>query len=268
MLITQTGHDERGGRIVEHVSRQRRRADRARPRRPDAPPPPPCSLDGTASASYDFDLGWALPHQELPAVRRAARRLARHDPRARPGQRARPGRPGLGPRACSSATTPTSGRRSSTTRTQAWRDVEALADRAHLVKLSDRGRRRCSIPAPTPRTSPARCSHGDRTELVLLTRGGDGLRGVRRAAWWSRRARRPRSSVVDTVGAGDAFMAATPRRALEDVGVRRLRRRAAAPTGRGSSGCCGRRARSPRSPARDRAQPHRRVAELRPDWPA
>lgn len=88
---------------------------------------------------------------------------------------------------------------------QAWGDIESLAGRANLVKLSEADIEMLH-PGADPDSIAGSLLTGDRTELVILTRGAggatafvDGLRvdvaGIE-------------VEVVDTVGAGDAFMAA------------------------------------------------------------
>ncbi len=96
---------------------------------------------------------------------------------------------------------------------QAWGDVESLADRANLVKLSEQ-----DIALLHPGADPDDIARslltGERTELVILTRGPrgatayvDGLAVDVPAA---------PVAVVDTVGAGDAFMAGVLATLLED----------------------------------------------------
>jgi fructokinase len=88
---------------------------------------------------------------------------------------------------------------------QAWGDIESLADRANLVKLSEQ-----DIELLHPGADPDDIARsllvGDRTELVILTRGPRGATAFAEGAEVSV----PGTSVevVDTVGAGDAFTAA------------------------------------------------------------
>lgn len=89
--------------------------------------------------------------------------------------------------------------------TQTWRDLEAVAERCSLVKLSDEDARLLH-----PDADPgdiARSLLSDRTELVLLTRGADGATAY--AAEGAVTVAGPAITVVDTVGAGDSFMSAT-----------------------------------------------------------
>jgi fructokinase len=203
LLITEVGHDDRGTRIVEQVEASGAELIAA---------PSPTGRTATATVvltggepAYDFDIGWGLPHQELPQcdalhvgslgtvlepgrdsvldlVEQAWARevFVSYDPNVRAPLVADP--------------------------VQAWRDVESLAGRAHLVKLSDQD---VAVlhPGADPEDIARSLLQGDRTEIVLLTRGGEGS-----AAFVDDLVvRAPATSVLvaDTVGAGDAFMAAT-----------------------------------------------------------
>jgi fructokinase len=210
MLITEVGRDERGTWIVEKVEASGAELIAAPSATGRTATATVTLVDG--EASYDFDIGWTLPHQELPAcdalhvgslgtvlepgrtsvldlVEQAWARdvFVSYDPNVRAPLVADP--------------------------TQAWLDVESLAARAHLVKLSDQD---VAILHPGADAEDIARSllQGDRTEIVLLTRGGDGATAfvddlvVRVPAL--------EIDVVDTVGAGDAFMAAVLAVLLED----------------------------------------------------
>jgi len=261
MLITEVGNDERGRRIVDHVEDSGAELIAA---------PSPTGRTATATvslqhgeASYTFDLGWSLPHQELPAcdalhvgslgtvlepgrnsvldlVEQAWARdvFVSYDPNVRAPFVDDPD--------------------------QSWRDVESLAARAHLVKLSDQD---VDIlqPGADPEDIARSLLDGDRTEIVLLTHGGEGAAGfvgdlvVRVPAL--------KIEVVDTVGAGDAFMAACLAVLMEDsafghygAGVptdpERLERMLRAAVEVSGITCSRPGAAAPRR------------QELRPDWPA
>lgn len=159
--------------------------------------------------TYDLDLTWNLPHQDLPEcdalhvgslgtvlepgrdsvldlVEQAWARdvFISYDPNVRAPALADHG--------------------------QSWRDVESLADRAHLVKLSEQ-----DIDLLHPGADPDDVARslltGERTEMVILTHGPRGA-----TAYVEGPAREVLSvgvpasevEVLDTVGAGDAFMAA------------------------------------------------------------
>jgi len=210
MLITEVGHDERGRRIVTKVEAAGAELIAA-PSRSGRTATSTVALE-SGEATYDFDIGWSLPHQELPQcdalhvgslgtviepgrnsvldlVEQAWARdvFVSYDPNVRAPLVA--------------------------DRVQAWRDLEALAARAHLVKLSDQD---VAVlhPGADPEDIARSLLEGDRTEIVLLTRGGDGATAFVDGLV----VRVPASAieVVDTVGAGDAFMAATLAVLLED----------------------------------------------------
>lgn len=92
---------------------------------------------------------------------------------------------------------------------QSWRDVESLADRAHLVKLSEQ-----DIDLLHPGAEPGAVARsllsGERTELVILTRGPRGATAYAEGPQGevvTVNVPALETTVVDTVGAGDAFMA-------------------------------------------------------------
>jgi fructokinase len=89
-------------------------------------------------------------------------------------------------------------------RAAAWRDVREIGSGARLVKLSDEDLRLLR-----PDDAEADVCHallGGRTELVVLTRGAAGATAFTEGA--SVDVPAPPTDVVDTVGAGDSFMAA------------------------------------------------------------
>jgi fructokinase len=161
-------------------------------------------LDASGAASYDFDLGWELQPRTLPEeatalhvgslgtalrpgrdqvlamVAEATRRglLVSYDPNARPSLTPDPA--------------------------QAWRDVLEVAASAAVVKLSDEDLAFLA-PGTTPEGLAAELLRGP-TRLVVVTFGGEGALAFSRETQ-VRVASRP-SRVVDTVGAGDSFMAA------------------------------------------------------------
>jgi fructokinase len=91
-------------------------------------------------------------------------------------------------------------------RARTRRQVEELAARCSLVKLSDE-----DADLLAPAADPAELARillgGERTRLVLLTRGAGGATAFTPGGETTVLPRQV--EVVDTVGAGDAFMAAT-----------------------------------------------------------
>ncbi|QWZ08433.1 carbohydrate kinase [Nocardioides panacis] len=163
-------------------------------------------LDEQHSATYDFDLVWDLPAQELPddllgihvgslgaslqpgraavvdLVRRAVEDdvFVSYDPNIRPAFL--------------------------DDREAAWADVVEIARLARLVKLSDEDLR--LLRPDTPEEDVCReLLSGTDTELVILTRGAEGAVAFTDGATLPVPA--PPTDLVDSVGAGDSFMAAT-----------------------------------------------------------
>ena len=203
LLITQVGADERGERVVAHLE-----ADEVEvvtvPTEHGRTSTATATLDDDGAATYTFDLAWTLPHQELPAcdalhvgsigtsldpgrasvvdlVDQAWGRdvFVSFDPNLRPAFMESPD--------------------------SAWSDLLAVAERATLVKMSED-----DVALVQPGADPADIARvlleGERTELVVITHGSRGASGYAPEAevfvegvW---------VDTVDTVGAGDSFMAA------------------------------------------------------------
>lgn len=210
-LVTQTGTDDRGERVVEHLTRSGVEV-LAAPTPSGRTPTARVRLDDTGSPSYAFDLEWSLPAQELPAcdalhvgslgavlepgrnsvvdlVEQAWQRdvFVSYDPNVRAEFLAEPD--------------------------QVWRDVAALGERASLVKLSSEDVALLH-PGADPEDIARSLLTGERTELVLLTHGGEGATAF--AGDLSVHVAAPVVDVVDTVGAGDAFTAAVLAILFED----------------------------------------------------
>lgn len=203
-LITQLGDDARGRVLVEHA-RGSGAAVVAAPTSSGSSSVARAQLDATGVARYDFDLDWSLPTQELPPcqalhvgslgtvlepgrasvldlVRQAVDRdaLVSYDLNVR------------------ESFVPDAAR--------AWADARELAARCGLVKLSDEDAD-VLVPGQTPEETAHQLLAGERTQLVLLTRGPRGATAYTDTVEVSAI---PRPiTVVDTVGAGDAFMAAS-----------------------------------------------------------
>jgi fructokinase len=213
-LITQLGDDDHGRHVREHLAAsgvELFAAPAAQGRTSTAS----VRLDETGSAAYSFDLAWSLPGQELPAcdvlhvgslgavlepgresvvdlVEQAWQRgvFVSYDPNVRAEFLAEPDR--------------------------AWLDLAALAERAALVKVSSE-----DVALLHPGADPADIARtlltGERTELVVVTDGAAGS-----TAYVEERAVHvpaPPVEVVDTVGAGDSFMAGLLTILFEDGAV-------------------------------------------------
>jgi len=199
VLVTELGRDERAQKVASAVLAAGAELESS---------PAPGGRTATATVtleagepSYELDLSWELPHRTLPdcdalhvgslgTVLEPGRTsvldlveqawaldvFVSFDPNVRVG----------GP--------------------EAWSDVESLADRAHLVKLSEQDVELLH-PGADPSSIARALLSGDRTELVILTRGAHGASAYTAAAE-AHVSARP-TDVVDTVGAGDTFTAAT-----------------------------------------------------------
>lgn len=204
-LVTRVGDDERGRAVQEHVRASGVRLSEGSVVKGARTSTATANLDENRAATYDFELDWDLPPLDLPADavglhvgslgtvlepgRAAVHDLVRaavaadvfvsYDPNIRPFF--------LGDRDA------------------AWRDVVALAGAARLVKLSDEDLRLLR-PDATEDEVCADLLAAEDTELVVLTRGGEGATAYAEGA--TRRVQAPRIDLVDTVGAGDSFMAA------------------------------------------------------------
>lgn len=203
-LLTQVGHDERGGLIVRHVTASGAEIV-AVPTTSGRTSLATAHLDEQGLASYDFDLEWSLPRQELPAC------LALHVGSL--GTVLEPGRESvvdLVEQAVSRGTFVSfdANLRESFVddRDRAWHQVREIGARSTLVKLSDEDAALLD-PGSDPDEVARTLLQGERTDLVILTRGAQGATSFTPEGEVSAR---PRTiEVVDTVGAGDAFMAAT-----------------------------------------------------------
>jgi fructokinase len=204
LLVTQVGEDPRGRRIVEHVrdSGARICAEPA-----GTTSTATATLDEHNQASYDFELTWSLHRQLLPETtalhfgslgaalepgRQAVLDLARQaaqaglfvsfDPNIRPVF--------------------------VTDRAQAWRDVVESAELATLVKVSDDDLA-VLRPGASMADLAAEVLAGERTELVIVTCGAAGAHAFGGGDGGRVSLAPPDVRVVDAVGAGDSFMAAT-----------------------------------------------------------
>ncbi len=203
-LITQVGHDERGGLVVQHVTHSGAEIV-AVPSSSGRTSVANAHLDVTGAASYDFDLVWDLPRQELPPC------LALHVGSL--GTLLHPGRGSvldLVEQACARDTFVSydANVRESFVddRDRVRQEVLTLGARCNLVKLSDEDAVVLD-PASDPDDFARTLLRGTRTQVVVLTRGPQGASAFVEGG---EVVGRPRPvEVIDTVGAGDAFMAAT-----------------------------------------------------------
>ena len=212
-LVTQVGHDERAEVIVRHVESSGA-VVLAAPTTSGRSSVARATLDATGAASYDFDLEWTLPRQELPACQ------GLHVGSL--GTVLEPGRASvrdLAEQAVARDLFVSFDANLRETfvedRDATWALVRDLGALCTLVKLSDEDARLLR-PDADPDDVARELLTGARTDLVLLTRGPDGATAFA-GDHEVHGSTRP-VSVVDTVGAGDAFMSATLAQ-LHDLGA-------------------------------------------------
>lgn len=206
LLVTEIGDDELGRMVVDHVRGSGVRLADGALLADTRTSTATATLDENRAATYDFDLSWTLTERPLPEpaaglhvgsigaalrpgrdavvalLREAEQRgsFVSYDPNARPAFLPGP--------------------------EQAWADVVEVAAYAHLVKLSDE-----DVHVLAPGRTPAAVaemllSSGGATRLVVVTHGGTAAEAFTRED--SVRVPSQPVEVVDTVGAGDSFMAA------------------------------------------------------------
>lgn len=161
-------------------------------------------LTGQGVASYEFDIDWRPPPLRLPdecvAVHTGSIATV-----------LQPGATDVGAFVAGLADAPVTVTLDPNARpaitpdpAQAWSAATELAAAADLVKLSEED---CEFlrPGETPEQIATGLLDNSRTTCVVVTLGGDGAVGVTRET--TVRVPAPRIEVVDTVGAGDSFMA-------------------------------------------------------------
>lgn len=202
LLLTEVGDDERGQAVIGAVTGSGAEIVAA-PSSGNRTATATAVLDARGDASYSFDVAWTLPPQELPAC--DALQVGSL------GTLLDPGRTSVldlvdqaYARDVPVSYDPNLRRELLEDRGQAWRDVEALAERCLLVKLSEEDVALLH-PGADPRDIARSLLQGERTELVVLTRGRAGSEAFSETLHVAVPA--PSVPVVDTVGAGDAFTA-------------------------------------------------------------
>lgn len=263
-LVSQVGHDERGGLVVQHVRASGAEIE-ALPTDTGRTSVATARIDENGAARYEFDIGWTLPRQELPPCH------ALHVGSL--GTILEPGRESvldLVEQAWTREVFVSYDANLRETflddRARTRRHVQELAGRCSLVKLSDEDADLLA-PGEPPEDLARSLLVGERTRIVLLTLGAEGA--VAFTETGETRGRPRQVEVVDTVGAGDAFTAGTLaqlfdldafRRPGPGVPLERLEREAVEVLLRGATEIaaltCERRGANP---------PRRR--ELPPGWP-
>lgn len=201
LLVTELGDDPHGELVIEHLRASEVELAPGSVRTGHRTSTATARLAADGAASYEFDLTWDLGAAALPdelaglhvgslgtalapgreavlaLLDQAAGRdvLVTYDPNVRPG---------LLP---------------------SWHDVARVAADVDVVKMSDE-----DVALLRPEESVHAVARevldNGRTRLVVVTRGDEGALGF--TAQGSAEVVAPRTDVVDTVGAGDSFMAA------------------------------------------------------------
>ena len=204
-LVTRIGDDGFGREVAEHLRASGVVLDEESVVAGRRTSTATAYLDEQHAASYDFDLDWDLPHQEV-----SADLLGIHVGSL--GASLRPGRAAVVDLAAHAADDGGFVSYDPNIRPffvddvgSAWRDVCEVAGSARLVKLSDEDLQHLR-PGEDAEQVCRDLLEGRHTELVVLTRGGNGATAYVEGSTLAVPA--PPTDVVDTVGAGDSFMAA------------------------------------------------------------
>ncbi len=204
VLLTELGDDESGRLVLDHARASGVTVDPGSVVRGAATSTATATLDEHGAASYAFDLRWTLGPRRLPEGSTALHVGSL-------GTALRPGRDSvvdLVHQARDSGLLVTFDPNARPTLTpdheEAWADVRQVAALADLVKLSDE-----DLAFLQPGSTPAETAAlllSERTKLVVVTSGGSGAFAASADAVTEVHSRQV--DVVDTVGAGDSFMAA------------------------------------------------------------
>ena len=204
VLITRLGDDEHGRWVADHVRDAGAQLSDSSVVPGTTTSTATALLDDDRAARYEFDLVWDLDHHQLPDARalhvgslgasllpgrhavadlvrqaREADVFVSYDPNVR----------------ATFVTDPVA----------AWEEVAEIASQAELVKVSDE-----DLAVLRPGADPAESARlllaGGTTELVVVTHGPGGA--TAHAPTFTVHEDAPPTDLVDTVGAGDSFMAA------------------------------------------------------------
>jgi fructokinase len=204
-LVTRLGDDEHGKLTLAHVQDSGVRLAEGSLVPGGTTSTATAHLDAANAATYDFEIGWDLPQQQL-----APDAVGVHVGSL--GTVLEPGRDAVvdlvrqaGDRGVFVSYDPNIRPFFLDDAEAAWRDVCGLAAGARLVKLSDEDLRLLR-PGVDEDDVCRELLAGESTELVVLTRGSDGAVAFTEGSTVTVPA--PPTDVVDTVGAGDSFMAA------------------------------------------------------------
>jgi fructokinase len=202
VLVTRIGDDAHGKLVAEHAAASAVALSEGSVVAGRRTSTATAWLDSGHAATYDFDLVWDLDPVRLPADARglhvgslgavlrpgrdavidllgqARGRFVSYDPNIRPAF--------------------------VTDRDATWGDVAEVAAAARLVKCSEEDLAALRPGEPEPDVAAGLLA-GESTEMVVVTKGGAGATAYTEGVRLDLPA--PPTAVVDTVGAGDSFMA-------------------------------------------------------------
>lgn len=205
VLVTQLGDDEDGRLVTGHLAASgvELAPGSVEPGRRTSTAT--AHLDDAGSATYTFDLVWELPARSLPSEP-----LAVHVGSL--GASLEPGRQAVADLVRQASVDEVfvsydlNARPAFVTdAVTAWRDVLEIAGGARLVKMSDEDAMLLQPGVPVEEVAAGLLASSS-TELVVVTEGARGARGFSDGG--EVHASAPVTELVDTVGAGDAFMSA------------------------------------------------------------
>lgn len=204
VLITRIGDDEHGRWVADHVRDSGAQLSDSSVVPGTTTSTATALLDEDRAARYEFDLVWDLDHHQLPDAR--GLHVGSLGASLLPGRHAVAGLVrqardadvfvSYDPNIRAAFVTDPDG---------AWREVAEIASQAELVKVSDEDLT-VLRPGEDPAASAALLLAGGTTELVVVTHGSGGATAY--TPTFSVHADAPPTDLVDTVGAGDSFMAA------------------------------------------------------------
>ena len=204
-LVTRLGDDDHGELVLDHLRDSGVRLADGSLVSGGTTSTATAYLDAANAATYDFELVWDLPVQPLPPDT-----VGVHIGSL--GTTLDPGRAGVadlvrqaGEGGVFVSYDPNIRPFFLEDAEAAWQDVRRIAAGARLVKLSDEDLRLLR-PGAAEDDICRGLLDGEATELVVLTRGAEGALAFMEGSTLVVPA--PATDVVDTVGAGDSFMAA------------------------------------------------------------
>lgn len=203
LLITRVGDDEHGRWIADHLRESGAELSATSVVPGSRTSTATAHLDEEQAARYEFDLVWDLDHHVLPDAR--ALHVGSLGATLLPGRHAVDDLVRQAEESDLFVSYDPNIRPAFVEDVEAtWRDVAEIASRSRLVKVSDEDLRILRPGVPVPDVARELLDRGT-TEIVVVTHGAGGASAYGPTFRLDRPA--PPTDVVDTVGAGDSFMA-------------------------------------------------------------